>query len=483
MRYLKLAWLVASITICLLIAPNVHAIMVGEPVVDTRTDSPVIVTGYGIDGAQVSYVQLFNSSNDVVDVTNWTLQAVHSTGAMVTLASLHGLVKPGGYLVIADTGVISTPDIGYSRPNLSDAATVTSLQLTAPARYLAHQLATKADVSHPYWRRNISSSTGNYLSTFSSFTPDAQFVLYGNGFYEYSETMSLQVAEIMANPRNCSPLDTAGDCTDYIKFHNPSMQTVDLSQTRLRIGYLGQTPSSSNTFQLQGTVGPGQYIVISSSADNRPITLTNSGGFVWLEDMYGIKRYDTTVLEYPDASADTKKGQAWAYDLSDGLWKWTTQPTPRDAPSVFPPPAPPKKAIQTASLAPCKEGQYRSEETNRCRSAGSVTALAPCDDDEERNPATNRCRKIATAASQGLTPCKEGQERNPATNRCRNIANSVPGDAAFAIETAQDAGKAFIGWWALGGVGAVALGYGVWEWREEARMAIRKVSSFFTSLK
>jgi hypothetical protein len=154
---------------------------------------------------------------------------------------------------------------------------------------------------------------------------------------------------------------------------------------------------------------------------------------------------------------------------------------PYDGPSIFPA-APPKiKAMSTKTPTPCKEGQYRNEETNRCRSiAAEATALAPCDDDEERNPATNRCRKIASLASQ-LTPCKEGQERNPETNRCRNVAAAVPPDAAFGVEPVADTGKAFIGWWALGGVGILALGYAGWEWRQEIAAVIRKVGTFFTS--
>ena len=55
--------------------------------------------------------------------------------------------------------------------------------------------------------------------------------------------------------------------------------------------------------------------------------------------------------------------------------------------------------------------------------------------------------------------------------------------AAFAVEPVKDGGKAFIGWWALGGVGVLAGGYGVWEWRREMAGAIRKVTAFFVSNK
>jgi len=40
---------------------------------------------------------------------------------------------------------------------------------------------------------------------------------------------------------------------------------------------------------------------------------------------------------------------------------------------------------------------------------------------------------------------------------------------------------AFAGWWALGGVGTLAAGYGAWEWRREMISALGKVKGFFTS--
>ena len=136
--------------------------------------------------------------------------------------------------------------------------------------------------------------------------------------------------------------------------------------------------------------------------------------------------------------------------------------------------------IPTASvLSPCKEGQYRSEETNRCRSiATAVNALKPCADDQFRNPATNRCKKIASSDDVALADCGEGRERNPATNRCRNILVSTPPVTGFSVEPIQDAANVFIGWWVLGGVTVLALGYAGWEWREEVGRFVRKVAQF-----
>jgi len=43
----------------------------------------------------------------------------------------------------------------------------------------------------------------------------------------------------------------------------------------------------------------------------------------------------------------------------------------------------------------------------------------------------------------------------------------------------QEAGKTFVGWWVLGGVGSMGLAYAGWEWRREAAELIKRASSVF----
>jgi hypothetical protein len=52
---------------------------------------------------------------------------------------------------------------------------------------------------------------------------------------------------------------------------------------------------------------------------------------------------------------------------------------------------------------------------------GVTSLLAPCPAGKYRNTETNRCRNIETAVSQ-LTACDEDEYRNPETNRCRKIS-------------------------------------------------------------
>lgn len=127
-----------------------------------------------------------------------------------------------------------------------------------------------------------------------------------------------------------------------------------------------------------------------------------------------------------------------------------------------------------SALTPCKPHQYRNPETNRCRSIVSASSsLKPCRPDQFRNPATNRCKKIDS--SSGLKPCRADQYRNKETNRCRKILATTPNEADFAVEDIAEPASVFIGWWVLGGIALLAVGYAGWEWREEIKRLIRRV--------
>jgi hypothetical protein len=61
------------------------------------------------------------------------------------------------------------------------------------------------------------------------------------------------------------------------------------------------------------------------------------------------------------------------------------------------------------SLKPCKEGQERNPETNRCRNIKKQTKKTSCKKTARQTKKTE------------LKPCKPGQIRNPATNRCKKM--------------------------------------------------------------
>lgn len=467
--------------------------------------SSLVITAYYADKGDLQFVQLHNASDSVVALDEWSLElsAYNATDEIdVQVAELSGWFAPRGHIVVAKAGVVTGADITYEL----DPSTETLLremqsvhvrvippedQLLAPVEQQLAQFA-------PQWaQRNISSATGNYLSTFSTKTTFAELV--GGGlYYPTEDTAGLRIVEVLANAKTCSPTDTALDCNDYIKIHNPTEFPVDLSLFRLRSDSGGQKPTASNTIELTGSLEAGTYTTIGMRSIDDVLSLTNSGGYVWFEDKYGVASFEPMVF-YADASATTKKGLSWALDDLSGEWKWM-QPAPNTT-NYWPPEVVPVISTDTnvlddcgpgrernpatnrcrsivsatTTLQPCAPGQERNPETNRCRSvASTMTTLVPCGPGQERNPETNRCRSVLSATTT-LQPCAPGQERNPETNRCRKIP--VASTAAASLPTIQDVESPQIGskasWYVTGALVFAAVGYGMYEWRHELRERIR----------
>lgn len=145
----------------------------------TKTDSPVIITGYSFQGPRVSYAQLFNTSDEIVDLKNWQLQyTIAGQTTPVTLGVLTGLLKPSSYILVADSSFIPSADFTYSLTIPAEVtANAASISLQPATSYLTHTVPLTADVRSNYWKRNISTSTGNFLSTFSWFVPPTPFTL------------------------------------------------------------------------------------------------------------------------------------------------------------------------------------------------------------------------------------------------------------------------------------------------------------------
>jgi hypothetical protein len=298
------------------------------------------------------------------------------------------------------------------------------------------------------------------------------------------DLLPLKITELLPNAIG------SDEGNEFIEIFNPNDSDVDLINYVL---YFGSDYVHAYQFPLGSHIGAGQYL--SFSNDDIKFTLVNTTSSARLSAS------DGTVIDETPIYLNPVDGMAWA--LIDDKWQYTNRPTPgainiisyiepqqeTTAQSDLQPCADNQYrspdtnrcrliSTTTSDLVPCKDGQYRSEETNRCRSiVTDVISLVPCAEDQERNPDTNRCRSVAVLAASDLAPCKEGQERNVDTNRCRNIVSTVP-TADYAPQQTESNNNGYVGWWALAGVGALAVAYGVWEWRQEIVDAARKLGSF-----
>lgn len=318
--------------------------------------------------------------------------------------------------------------------------------------------------------------------------PDVQLAppvgYIANGNECVLDVLPLQITELLPN---AAGTDTG---KEYIELYNPTDRVADLSFYTL---YIGVNNDKAHSFPAGSIIEPGQYKTFYDS--ELGFTLTNTTGRAALTGM------DNTPISQTEPYADAADDHAWAN--INGVWQYTNQPTP-NAVNLLSVEEPEEPGMGNAP-APCPEGKYRNPLTNRCRNIESdASALASCDADEYRHPETNRCRKITTAsslapckdgqyrseetnrcrnieaASAQLAPCKEGQERNLDTNRCRKAEISTIPKAGYAVQAVKEGASSFIGWWALGGIGVLALGYAGWEWRYEVAAAFRRATALFT---
>jgi len=452
-------------------------------------DNPVKIVGYEKDDVGVVFVQLFNDSSTVINIDSWHI-ITKLKGSVVESMALHGWLKADGYMVIGD---IEGAD---EAANFNEAD-----EIVVQSDVYNEAIGLVAAVG----RFELSkSSAGNYTKT-SKFVPaNPESVLLGGDSYAYPTNTPLRVVSVLANPAKCLPPATEAGCREFIKLKNISGEPVDMSRFRIRVGHANVAAGIANTFYRDEVLQPGQYMSVVQRDDGESLALPASSGGVWIEDEMGLKVYPETVYDYGDISDNKNKGNAWSLNEKTGKWQWSvptlesennfTLPLATEAVGVnnrtpcrsdqYRNPETGRCRLKTAKTAkkPCSIGQYRNPETGRCKSATSVaSSLKPCAANQVRNPETNRCRATASLAKT-YAPCPEGKERNPETNRCRTVVGSPPA-AEFVPEAAKKTGDAFIGWWALGGVGMLALGRLGWEWRNEIRAAISKVPAFFTSNK
>lgn len=307
--------------------------------------------------------------------------------------------------------------------------------------------------------------------------------------------------------------------TPFIEIINAGTSDLDLTGCTILVKGRGKHKDTTHTFK-NIELAAGALHVVRLAETNLKLTKTG-GGEVYALDASGNEIDQTSF-------ADLAKDSSWS--LLDGEWKVTFLPTParpnefkqwpdckagyvrheltgrcvKESVELVPAPCRPgqyrspetgrcRNIVNEPGLAPCKPGQYRSPETGRCRNIGklktqtpcregyyrseitgrcrSIAATAaktlkPCPDGKFRNPATGRCKKIA-ADSDVLKECAEGFERNPKTKRCRKVALASAPKTGFAPEQVKQVTGAMWGWWVLGGVSLLAVGYAGWQWRWE----------------
>lgn len=120
-----------------------------------------------------------------------------------------------------------------------------------------------------------------------------------------------QISEVLPNP--APPQTDAED--EFIELYNSNDKDFDLSGFILQAG---TAATHKYTFPAGTVIGPKKFQAFTS--DDTGLSLSNNSGQVSLLDPSG------DVLSQTDVYGTAKDGYSWV--SADGLWQWTTTPTP-----------------------------------------------------------------------------------------------------------------------------------------------------------
>lgn len=435
-------------------------------------------------------IELYNTSDEFFDLGQMSLELRYATAEadFVCNAKLRDYLRPKSYLTLYSSNLSPTDDTlllaGCPTPN-SDALYDKEINVYQAGQLIEAVRINNTDLGkyqNDIWERKGWSKSYRTGVFKTDFRKRATGNMISSDLYRLPPTPTLQILEILPNPADCATADPNLACHSYVKVKNIGQSPIDLSSYCLRSGNQEVSDSTNNLSKLSGMVLPGKIFLISG----KTLHLDKTSGTVWLQDANGLTTYKNGVIPYEKADSASNKGRSWAYDTKTATWRWAT-PSPGSESNDFTPKlnygkgslkalsAKPKIKI----LKPCRDDQYRSEETGRCRSIAKAAAavLKPCKEGQFRNPETGRCKKIASVDDLPK-PCKAGWERNPSTGRCRKIKKASNTLAAYPVQpvTVQQTNPAV--WWTIGGLALAGVSYGVWEWRVEIKRGLKKAIRF-----
>ncbi|OYX35438.1 hypothetical protein B7Z00_05110 [Candidatus Saccharibacteria bacterium 32-50-10] len=429
------------------------------------------------------YIAVYNNGSVTVDVTGWCIRSVRTSVVPIACFDEPGVdyeIGPRAYGTLSSMGdVPGGAMVWFGGGIVASDNTIELVDAEEEPRV----------VNSISWKNRPVSLQYGYVEPLIE-CADGRLVISSEQCAVVNMCQGIQLSEIAANADE-----------QFIEIYNPGDSHVILEGCQI----MTNRSAKSYVFSEYDFIESGGYKIVFIATTELTLTKTTTG-MVYIVSSDGKTEIDS--VEYSSLAKDT----SWA--RIGGTWHQTYTLTPNTT-NVYqqylpcdegywrnietgrcnrvievagpidcgegrernPTTGRCRNSLTVRELAPCREGQYRNEETNRCRSiATAANALKPCADDQFRNPATNRCKKIASSDDVALADCGEGRERNPTTNRCRDIVSSVPPAAGFAVEPIKDAANIFVGWWVLGGVTVLALGYAGWEWREEVSRFVRKLA-------
>ncbi|HUC89188.1 MAG TPA: lamin tail domain-containing protein [Patescibacteria group bacterium] len=187
------------------------------------------------------------------------------------------------------------------------------------------------------------------------------------------------ITELLPNP--ASPQTDADD--EFIELYNPGNEPYDLSGFVLESG---ETTLHRYTFPVGTMLEPHTYTAFYSVVTE--VKLSNTSGQVRLFNKAG------TLVGKTDVYGTAADGQAWA--LVDGSWQWTTSLTPGAANKLV---APAKKSTTTTSAATKKTSTTTAKKSTAAAKTTKTAATKKATASKKQASSTKQTSAVVTARS------------------------------------------------------------------------------------
>lgn len=390
-----------------------------------------IRSGSNLNAANEEFIELYNSSDQTLDVSSWQLEYKSATGSSWNVkATLNGMIGPKKRYLLASDGYLTNLATTSFNPGLSDSAG--HVRLVNPddsgLNKIVRDLVGWGSTANAAEGGSPAPSPGGGRSLKRLLDSDGYFIDTDNNQSDFevsdqpspetdplvviepdrsdpNETVPLpdsgadnpvneqqpdevseqlpdgatvslkplQITELMPNP--APPAKDESD--EFIELLNPSNEPIDLAGYKLQAG---SNFSYSYTFK-EGLMDPGAYRAFYITETD--VILANSTGKVRLIDPNGQVVSETDVYE------DADDGAAWVY--MGGNWQWSTTPTPGT------------ENVLTAHVVQAKSTKASTTAKKSTAKAKTASSKAP-KSSKSKNTAADRVSYQSPAAVSQVTP-------------------------------------------------------------------------------
>lgn len=367
------------------------------------------------------YILVVNNSAIAKNVTGWHVQYFSASAANFTSPSrnvvLNGTIAAHGTLLLA----AGQPNINASfSPGMASIGGHVRVVSGSGVSEVQHDVFGWGTAVHPEAFAASVAAQGQVYSRKRS--ADALYIDTNNNSVDFISGITstptlpeqtgttnsphtaaapLQITELLPNP--ASPATDAND--EFVELFNATSETANLSGYKLQTG---NSYSYSYIFT-GGSIAPGEHKAFFASQTH--LTLSNTSGRARLLSNLG------TTLSETNAYGKADSGKSWA--ISDGVWAWSTTPTPNSENTITAP--------EVAAATNTASGTAKTKAASTVKATGAAV------------------KKIATAKAAKTTVTTDKKTyQNPASDK-----QPLPMNPFILV-----------------GVGVIGLGYMIYEYRD-----------------